>query len=90
MKPLEQPFATLPLFSDYTVDGETYRYHVCLDRYDHNACEQEGQGRCDTAAGVYYGCSDAMGGKVCPRHFYESHFGEKAICKLIDAPEGRG
>lgn len=79
-----QFLATLPFHSDHECDGTVYRYDVCLYRVERNACEDEGISRCDTAANVYYGSSDEWAGKLCPRHFYEQHFGKDAICRLID------
>jgi hypothetical protein len=78
-----EPFSTLPVISLYEVDGEIYRYPVRLFRADHNICERSGARPCDTADGVYYGC-DPDAGKLCPRHFYEDHFGPGASCKLVD------
>ena len=84
---MDHPFTVLPFFSDYDVDGDVQRNDVALYRDDHNICEHEGAGRCDTAAGVYYGSTDLFGGKLCPRHFYEQHFGTAAPLRLIDAPQ---
>ena len=83
---MEQPIATLPFLSEISEanDPDKPRFHFCLYRYDHNACEHEGAGLCDTVSGLYYGSEDPMGGKLCPRHFYEDHFGPDANYSLID------
>jgi len=65
-------------------DRDRPRDQVYLYRYDHNACELKGAGSCDTVAGLYYGTIDKFGGKLCPRHFYESVFGPDRPYTLID------
>ncbi len=86
---MENPIATLPFLCELAPanDADGSCFDVCPHRTGHILCKHEGQGNCDTATGVCYGCGDVFGGKLCARHFYEAQFRPHVAYLLIHLDE---
>jgi hypothetical protein len=63
---------------------------IFLQRSECNICDQrDGLASCDTASGLYYTSEDVDAPALCPRHFYQLHFGPRAPCVLRTKEELR-
>jgi hypothetical protein len=61
---------------------------VFLQRSDRNICERAAEDEpCDTASRLYYTGEDEGSPALCPRHFYQFHFGPHATCVLRSPDE---